>query len=182
MNPNVQIIKWLEADELRIRALDEAASIGLDDWCLAAGFVRNMVWDKTHNYSVSTPLNDIDVIYFNPNDLNEKTDKEYERLLTSKSNLPWSVKNQARMHIRNSDRPYTSTCDAMSYWVEIETAIGVRKLPSQSLELVAPFGCESLFRNTVTINNKRRKPKEFEQRVESKGWLNCWPQLTVKYT
>jgi len=145
----------------------------------AAGFVRNLVWDKTHEKNSPTPLNDIDLVYFNANDCNEETDRDYESYLKSISDYPWSVKNQVRMHMRNMDAPYSSTADAMSYWVEVETAIGVRLSKGHDLEFVAPFGLKSLFNNTVTINSKRRKPKDFDERVNGKKWLEHWPNLKV---
>ena len=52
---------WLTNDPARMAALTIAAAQELPDWCLAAGFVRNLVWDKLHDFSSSTPLNDIDV-------------------------------------------------------------------------------------------------------------------------
>ena len=57
--------------------------------------------------------------------------------------------------------------------------IGVRLLADGSLEIVAPFGCEALFSKTITINSKRRKPQDFHSRIEQKGWLQTWPELTV---
>lgn len=179
MNHETQIKNWLEHDEERLRLLEIAADLNLNDWCLAAGFLRNMVWDRLHGTEFSTPLNDIDLIHYDTNDTSEKSDKEYESILTDKINRPWSVKNQARMHLRNNDIPYLSTCDAMSYWVEIETAIGVRLRENREIEIVAPFGLESLFEFTVTLNAKRPKLKDFEYRINSKGWLRKWPRLIV---
>jgi hypothetical protein len=40
--------------------------------------------------------------------------------------LGWSVKNQARMHERNADRPYRSASDAMMHSPETATAVGAR--------------------------------------------------------
>ncbi len=60
-----QIIQWIEQDEMRMLALRTARQLTLNDWCLAAGFVRNLIWDRLHGFSHSSPLNDIDVIYFN---------------------------------------------------------------------------------------------------------------------
>ena len=83
------------------------------------------------------------------------------------------------MHMRNDDGPYHSTSDAMSYWVEVETAVGVRLATNGLFELVAPFGIESLFEYTVTINDKRRKHDDFIARIQSKRWLQHWPMLKI---
>lgn len=180
MQQEALIKTWIMEDEYRAKALKYALALDLNDWCLAAGFVRNLVWDKTHNIEQPKPLNDIDLIYFNPNDYDENTDRKHEEYLKSISDYPWSVKNQARMNKRNLDAPYSSSSDAMSYWVEVETAVGVRLTKNNDIELVAPFGLDALFNNTITINDKRRKPESFKSRVTKKKWLEYYPNLKVK--
>lgn len=176
-----QILAWIEQDPLRMRALREAQKLGLNDWCLAAGFVRNLVWDRLHQRSDNSPLNDIDVVHFNSQDLSPETDRQYEKQLeTLAPDLPWSVKNQARMHLKYSREPYTSTCDAMSYWVEIETAVGVRLNADNQLELVAPLGIDSLFTFTISANPKHGIPEVLQQRARDKRWTERWPQLAIK--
>jgi hypothetical protein len=115
MNLEHQIIAWIEEDKMRVEALRVAASFNLSDWCIAAGFIRNLVWDKLHNYSSSTPLNDINLIYFDSANLDKENDISIEDALCKKFSLSWSVNNQVRMHIRNDDKPYSSTSHAMSY-------------------------------------------------------------------
>ncbi|MHB0775053.1 nucleotidyltransferase family protein [Halomonas sp. WWR20] len=176
------LIAWLEADTERREALRVASQLQLNDWCLAAGFVRNLVWDKLHGYSEPTPLDDIDLIYFDPTETNESRDRSLESQLYEMLARPWSVKNQAKMHTRNGDDPYHSTADAMTYWVEMETATGVRLKGKRNseLEIVAPFGLYSLFNMTVTMNPKRKKPKVFAARVQGKEWLKKWPGLVIE--
>ena len=174
------IIKdWIRSDKDRMRALHLASTLQLNDWCIAAGFVRNLVWDKLHKKENPTPLNDFDLIYYDSCNIDSAQDKELEMQLKVDSSQPWSVKNQARMHIRNKDKPYTSTLDAMSYWVEIETAVGVKLSETDKIEIVAPFGISNLFGNTITINEKRRKPGDFYKRIKMKNWLSQWPNLKV---
>nr|WP_300309440.1 nucleotidyltransferase family protein [Halomonas sp.] len=175
-----QFLIWLKADAQRLAALERASELRLRDWCLAAGFVRNLVWDRLHEYAQSTPLDDIDLVYFDPQDSSPERDRMLEARLREVSDLPWSVKNQARMHVRNADAPYVSTADAMSFWVEVETAIGVRLVGKRrELEFVAPLGLEALFAGSVTLNRKRPKPDAFKARIETKGWLKKWPRLII---
>jgi hypothetical protein len=179
MDREHQIISWLEQDDMRMEALRIADSLHLNDWCIAAGFVRNLIWDELHRYSSPTPLNDLDLIYFNSSRASQKIDESIEKDLKARSAFPWSVKNQARMHSRNDDEPYTSTSHAMRHWVELEIAIGARLSSRGQVELVAPFGIEALFGNTITINPGRIKPIDFKHRIESKRWLELWPNLKV---
>ncbi|MDG1858468.1 MAG: nucleotidyltransferase family protein [Emcibacteraceae bacterium] len=173
-----QIIKWISDDPFSCEVLEVAKRFNLPDWCLAAGFVRNLIWDKLHGFIEPTPLNDIDFIYYDPERIDVAYEKELEHKLNDMLPLPWSIKNQARMHLKNKDMPYQSTSDAMSYWVEVETAIGASVVNNQ-IKLMALFGVEPLFNYSITINKKRPKTDAFHNRLASKKWLEIWPKLKV---
>ncbi|WP_047607291.1 nucleotidyltransferase family protein [Rahnella aquatilis] len=176
-----QIMTWLREESLHLQALTQASTQNLNDAWLAAGFVRNLVWDRLHGYTQATPLNDIDVVYFNSQDCSVETDERYEQRLKAQSpELPWSVKNQARMHERHGHMPYASSAEAMSYWVEVETAIGARMNTDGQIELNAPLGLDALFAFSITPNPRHAIPAVFAERVRSKGWLSRWPKLSVK--
>ncbi|MGR6874118.1 nucleotidyltransferase family protein [Pseudomonas sp. HK3] len=176
-----RIVKLCESDEFRLSALECVSLLDLPDCYIAAGFVRNLVWDVLHEKSSITPLNDIDVIYFDLNESNPDQYKKYEnKLNVMLPNINWQVRNQAFMHFRNNDAPYIDSLDAMSYWPEKETAVGIRRLKDGSLECVSAFGFDSLFNLQITHNPKRLK-SIFEERVNSKDWLVIWPQLKVTY-
>lgn len=159
---------------------------------LAAGFIRNLVWDKLHN--IQTELNDIDFIYFDQSDLSSGRDGEIEAELNRIAPMyPWSVKNQARMHLRNQHQQYASSIDAMSYWPEKQTAVGVsyqlkasstskpssrsaHALESAELALHSPFDLACLFDLSLQHNPKAKRAL-FEQRLTQKGWLQTYPKL-----
>ncbi len=166
----------IQADHWRMRALHALAQLDLPDGLIAAGFVRNLVWDDIHGYQHS-PLNDVDVIYFDATGEVSATGTE-QRLHRLVPDVNWEVKNQAQMHHRNHDRPYHSCSDAMRFWPEKETAVAVRLTHAQKIEVVAPFGLESLFSGHITHNSKRSLAT-FKHRVESKNWLVQWPQLKM---
>jgi len=138
-----------------------------------------MVWDSLHNMPLSTPLNDVDVIYYQPNESNLTAYLTYETQLKEQMpTLNWQVRNQATMHKRNGDLPYTSSLDAMRYWPEKETAIAIRQVASNRYECIAAFGFESLFNGCITHNPKRSR-ETFEDRISNKNWLIQWPSLQV---
>ncbi|GBU13697.1 nitrate reductase [Enterobacterales bacterium] len=174
------IIGWIEQDPMRMLALRTAQELGLNDWCLAAGFVRNLVWDRLHELTQTTPLNDIDVIYFDSQVICVETEKRLEQRLSKTAALPWSVKNQARMHILHDHRPYSSSSEAMSYWVETETVIGATLSSNGEVILVAPLGTAELFEFSITANPRHGNPQVMLERAESKGWLTRWPRLRLK--
>jgi hypothetical protein len=174
----VELIKnWLKQDRMRMQALECVANLGPIDAWLAAGFVRNLVWDKLHG-TVSR-LSDIDVIYYEPNDTSEVTDKAYEAKLVAALDLPWSVKNQARMHLKNNHQPYVSVSDAMSYWPEQQTALAVR-LRAGELQLLNLFPLGPLLALELSPNPKST-PGVFESRLKAKNWLANYPLLKRLY-
>ena len=166
----------LRQDKPRMQQLQAVQTLQLPDCFVAAGFVRNMVWDALHDYP-PTPLNDVDVIYYDeqlriaPEDI-EKT------LTNALPDINWQVKNQAVMHHRNHDPAYQNSTDAMRYWPEKETAVGVRLNYNNQLELAAPFGVQSLLEGKLTHNPLRSK-EVFKQRIASKQWLEKWPKLQI---
>ncbi|WP_133406559.1 nucleotidyltransferase family protein [Parashewanella tropica] len=174
-----KIVEWIQNDPVRIQALKIVEFVfnqeGIKEYLLAAGFVRNLVWDRLHDFEQLSPLFDIDVIFYDTHEPSELRDQNLETLLKNELSLPWSVKNQARMHVRNGDRPYQSVNDAMSYWPEKETAIGVR-LEKNEIVVQSAFGLDSLFALEVT-HNPKRSLDIFYQRVKDKNWLSLYPKL-----
>lgn len=173
-----RILDILKQDTKRIKILDIVSKLKLPQCFVAAGFLRNMVWDYIHGYK-NTELNDIDIVYFDKNEETSKNSLKIENKL--KNEFPefnWEVRNQAIMHKRNGNPQYSSTIDAMSYWPEKETAVGIRKLGQNDYEIISVFEINSLFSNTIT-HNPKRDIEVFKQRVKEKSWLSIWPLLKV---
>lgn len=156
-------------------------SLQLKNAYIAAGYVRNQVWDKLHGYLERTPFNDVDVIYFDDKNVNEETEKHFEaRLRQYNRNVKWSVKNQARMHLRNHEKPYKGIEDAIKRWPETATAVGIRLNDMGGLDVLAPHGLEDLFALRVRRSPYFQDPDFYLQRVMEKGWLKRWDKLTLE--
>lgn len=168
----------MRADRDRMAVLAAVSTLALSDGWVAAGFVRAAVWDALHGFETATPLDDIDVVYFDPRHVEPENDRELEaalrRLLPG---LPWSVRNQARMHTRNGDRPYRSSADAMAHWLETPTAVGLALRDSREIGILAPFGLDDLLDIVIrpTPHARAHRPDAFRERVQSKPWLRQWP-------
>ena len=164
----------------RMAMLHAVATLGLPDAWIAAGAIRNAVWDALHGYTCSTPLSDVDVVWFDPDHADGQVDQRLEQWLTARMpSVTWSVKNQARMHTRHGDAPYTGTLDAMRAWPETATAVATR-LGRSGIECCAPYGVEDL--STLILRPTPRfasAPAVFDERVRSKCWLTTWPRLRV---
>ena len=165
--------------EFHMRALKAVKNLGLPDCYIAAGFIRNLVWDHIHYHSTPTPLNDCDVVYFDALEQGDTAHLMYEQRLNQlMPEVKWQVRNQAKMHIRNNDQPYRDTLDAMRHWVELETAVGVKLNEEEQLVFCSVFGWESVFAGLITPN-PLRDMAIFEHRVSSKQWLKRWPKLKI---
>lgn len=148
---------------------------------IGAGFVRNAVWDALHGLADATPLSDVDVLYFAADDLAPETDFGWERrLLSAGPEVPWSVRNQARMHLRNDDLPYRDCSDSMCHWPEVCTVVAVR-LRDDALELLTPLGVDDLLNLRVRPTERfRAKPEIYRARLAAKNWLARWPMLDIQ--
>jgi len=182
LNAPADILTLIAAQPERMRLLRGVRDHGPTDAWIGAGFVRNAVWDVLHGHVEATPLADVDVLYFAPDCLAAEADEAWERRLREACpGVPWSVRNQARMHLRNGDQPYRDCADALRHWAEICTAVAVR-LQDEQLELLAPLGIDDLLELRVRPTERfRAKPDIYRERLTAKNWLARWPMLKVEY-
>ncbi|KOS68808.1 hypothetical protein AEA09_09825 [Lysinibacillus contaminans] len=177
-----QLIDIIKNDSYIMSILEAVEKLNLNDAWVSAGLIRNKVWDVLHNSN--TPINDIDVIYFDSTDTSWETEKKLEQKLESLlPNQPWSVKNQARMHLKNGLAPYTSSYDGVAHFTEIPTAIAVR-LRKNELEVMAPYGLEDLFNKIVQPTPYFQKDSKLHviyiKRMQEKEWHKTWGDLSIE--
>lgn len=170
----------LHSDPWSMKTLSAARSLQLPDWAIGGGFVRNRVWDRLSGRE-ETRLNDVDLLFFDSDTPSKARDMEIEQSIRHLlPDIPWSVKNQARMHLRNLTRPYLNTEDAMRHWLETATAVAVRLDNNDDLIVLAPFGLSDLFnmiiRPTFAASSKM---DQFETRIHKKNWLSIWPEVKI---
>ena len=166
----------------RLAALRAVARLNLPDGWIAAGMIRNAVWDLRQGHTDPTPANDVDVVWFDRRRASESEDRRLEEVLSAQSPaVAWSVRNQARMHLHNGHMPYSSTVDAMRHWPETATAVAARILPDKRIELRAPFGFSDLLDMVLRPGPDfdGAAGKVFLGRIKSRNWLARWPNLTV---
>ncbi|KMN44958.1 MULTISPECIES: nucleotidyltransferase family protein [Bacillus] len=180
------IIHFIQNDPWMMNVLQMAKSLQLPDWWVCAGFVRSKIWDTLHNYEVRTATPDVDVIYYD----SMQKDEAYEQLLETKltnmdATIPWSVKNQARMHVVNKMLPYSSSVDAISKFPETATALGVTLDEKNNVILTSPCGIEDVLSLQVKPTPHFLETKErihlYKKRVIKKNWQSKWPNITITY-
>jgi hypothetical protein len=178
------LIKIIQSDEYTKHIIDFVYDQSKDfykDFYIGGGIIRNLVWDKQHHYKIRTPLDDIDIIYFDENNITKQADDAIEKKLKSiLPNIDWSVRNQARMHTINNDEKYTDIVDAVSKWPETASAILIKKDRFGKYKIIAPHGLKDLFmlyvRPTPAFENKIQRVVE---RSQCKKWKEKWPNLRI---
>lgn len=170
----------LVRDQLRWQALGIVEALNLPQGCIGAGFVRNLVWDHLHGRACDCREEDIDVLFYDQSTTDPAYDAEIEaKLRASAPDLNWSVKNQARMHLRNQDAPYISVEDAMRFWPETATAVAAMRSKSDVI-IIAPFGLFDL--EGLILRPTSAEPHKiaaFRTRVQAKNWRTRWPKVQV---
>ncbi|PHB85054.1 hypothetical protein COE98_26805 [Bacillus wiedmannii] len=180
------IIRLIKNDEWMMDILQMAKSLELPDWWICAGFVRSKIWDTLHDYEIRTATPDIDVIYFDQLHTDEVYEQSLEKALVNMdASIPWSVKNQARMHVVNNMPPYSSSVDAISKFPETATALGVTLDELNNVILTAPCGIEDVLSLQVRPTDHFLETKErlhmYNARVNKKKWQNIWPNIAITY-
>ncbi|MBW4085497.1 nucleotidyltransferase family protein [Paenibacillus sp. S150] len=178
------LLRAVKDDSWMMSILAAVRELQLPDSWVCAGFVRSKVWDMQHGFTQRTPLADVDVIYYDPDDIREEVEKTWEsRLRKADPSVPWSVKNQARMHTVNGLVPYSSSTDGMSKFPETAAALGLAMDGYGELKLSAPHGVSDaigmIVRASPHFKANRKLHPVYEERVAKKNWQAVWKQLQV---
>ena len=181
-----EILERLSQDQDIRTILEMIRSLELKDSWLAAGSVRNFIWNILSGKSGFDAETDVDVIFFDPTVSYEKTLQLEMELRKAFPAYSWELKNQVYMHIHSPNtQPYTGSKDAMSKYPECCTAIGLRLLENDKLELFAPYGLADIrafqVRPTPHFLADADRKKLYRQRIRKKNWQAKWPQLSFEY-
>jgi len=166
-------------------ALRAGRELGLAQWCIGAGALRNLVWDALHGQPRSA-LADVDLAYFCAQDLSPARDAALQgRLAELCPGLPWEVTNQAGVHLwfeahfGHAVEPLRSLEEAVASWPEFATAVALAPREDGSLRVIAPHGLGDLFDMVVRRNPVRVSLRTYGERVASKRYAERWPRVRV---
>ncbi len=158
------------------------------DWLVGAGVIRNLVWDHLHQYQTPTPLADIDVIFFDPQDVRPERDRMVQQQLARRlPHVAWEATNQAAVHLWYEEvfgfsvPALHSSEQAVGTWPETATSVAVRLLATDEIYIAAPCGLSDLFNMVLRRNPCRVTREQFAQRLHSKQIVRKWPRVQVIY-
>lgn len=100
-----RLLSIILSDEWMMTVLKRHFELKIPDSWIGAGFVRNKVWDILHHHKERTPLNDIDIIYFDKSNKVNPRQKE-NQLNKYFPSVKFSFKNQALMHKKQGHSCY----------------------------------------------------------------------------
>jgi hypothetical protein len=75
--------------------------------------------------------------------------------------------------------PLTSAADGVATWPETATAVAVRLLADDHIQVVAPCGLEDLFGLVCRRNPRRVTVEHYRKRVHDKRIADRWPGVEV---
>ncbi|WP_409863314.1 nucleotidyltransferase family protein [Roseateles sp.] len=169
-----------------MRALHAARYLGLPQWCIGAGALRNRVWDHLHGHSEPSALADVDLAYFDPEEPSGEEAAHQAALARACPDLPWELTNQAHVHLwfescfGHAVAPLRSLQDAVASWPEFATAVAVRLEADDTLTVIAPHGLDDLFAMRIRRNPARVSVETFRQRIAQKQYAQRWPRVLIE--
>jgi hypothetical protein len=165
--------------------LEVVRAVGPLGGYVAAGAVRDTVWDALTGRPSTRPSGDVDVVYWAEAEP-EGAPLAYEtKLRAALPAIVWEVTNQATIHLWHRQmqglaaEPHRSVADGLATWPETATAVGVRLGAEGTLDILAPLGLADLFALRLRHNPVLTSPDVFRQRAKAKRWLQRWPELQL---
>lgn len=169
--------------------LDYISELNLPNFYIAAGSIFQTIWNYYDSRELNFGIKDLDVIYFNNNDLRVEKDLEYYNSINKYArfkgfNYEIDVSNEARMHLWKMEHnqgvkvePYKNSEDAISKWIATVHAIGITKENNQ-IKVYAPYGLSDIFSKTIRPIKHDRNSKELYDK-KAAGWAKRFNNLTI---
>ena len=181
-------ISILEQNTELMDILDYVYKLELPNFYIAAGSVFQTIWNYYDKKSLNYGIRDIDIIYYNKNDISVDTDIHYYNLIkdycTRKGyNYEIDVSNEARMHLwqkekLNMDVPqYINSEDAINNWMATVHAIGVTK-ENDSIKIYAPYGLSDIYSKTIRPLKHKYTTKDIYNK-KAKSWSERFDNLNI---
>ena len=172
------LITILKKNNELMDVLNYIDSLKLPNYYIAAGSVFQTIWNYYDNNDLNYNIKDIDVIYYDDNDLSVEIDIKYYDLINDyckSKNYTYEidVSNEARMHIWKKEKynidvePYINSEDAIDKWIATVHAIGITK-ENNDIKVYAPYGLSDIFSRTIRpIKHKYNSKEIYDKKANS---------------
>ena len=183
-----QAILILEKNKDLMDVLNFICELNLPNFYIAAGSVFQTIWNYYDNRPLNYGIKDIDVIYYNKDDLSVDTDIKYYNLINDYCikqgyNYEIDVSNEARMHLWKKEKfnitveQYKNSEDAINKWIATVHAIGITK-EKNYLKIYAPYGLSDIYSRTIRPIKHKDNTKEIYDK-KAKSWNERFDNLNI---
>lgn len=181
-------IDILEKNIELMAILDYVSKLNLPNFYIAAGSIFQTIWNYYDGKDLNSEIKDIDVIYYDNNDLRVEKDLEYYNMINdySKSkgfNYEIDVSNEVRMHLWVKEHEnmeieqYKNSEDAISKWIATVHAVGITK-ENDKIKVYAPYGLSDIFSKTIRpIRHESSSKEKYYKKVLN--WGKRFKGLTI---
>jgi uncharacterized protein len=176
----------IRSEPVLMDVLEAVRDLRVPDGWLVSGAIYNLVWNRLTDRASFYGVNDIDIIYFDGDDLSWDAEDRVIRLIEAALldvPVPVQPRNQARVHLWYEQKfgiafaPLASACESLERYASKTHAVAARLDDAGALELVAPFGLDDLFAFRVTPNtlaDSRVTHTTKGERIRA-----MWPEVSV---
>lgn len=171
-----------------MRVLTTVRDVELPDAWVGAGTIRDLVWGGLYGSGFDPgDVRDVDVVFFDPDDLShDRDDEATRRLHDAWPQVPWEASNQAAVHTWYASEfgggpvhPLLTVADAVATWPETATAVAVRLDPAGEVEVCAPLGLADLLAGVWRRNPRRVSLPVSLARLARHKPAQRWPAVQV---
>jgi hypothetical protein len=181
-------ISILEKNTELMDILDYIYKLKLPNYYIAAGSVFQTIWNYYDKKPLNYGISDIDIIYYNKDNLSVDMDIYYYNLIKDYCmkkgyNYEIDVSNEARMHLwqkekLNMDVPqYINSEDAINNWIATVHAIGITK-ENDSIKIYAPYGLSDIYSRTIRPLKHKYTTKDIYNK-KAKSWSERFDNLNI---
>ena len=185
---NEEMITILKRNKELMEVLDYIETLKLPNFYIAAGSIFQTIWNYYDNNDLKDNIKDIDVIYYNNNDLSVDIDIKYYNLIdefckNKGYKYEIDVSNEARMHLWKKEKfnidvePYTCSEDAIDKWIATVHAIGITK-DNNNIKIYAPYGLSDIYSRTIRPIKHKYNTKEIYDK-KAKSWSKRFSNLNI---
>lgn len=181
-----EFVNFIKANEKVWHVVENAHQLNLPNWYVGAGCLVQTIWNIQSGFDPNFAIKDIDLIYFDSNDISKAGEQEVEksaRKMFASVGIDIDVKNQARVHTWYEEKfgypimPYASSEAAINTWPTTATATAVKFEADETLSIYAPYGLNDVY-GLIVRANKTQITEEIYI-AKTKRWKSCWPGLTI---
>ena len=185
---NEKFIKILKQNKDLMIILNYIDELNIPNYYIAAGAVFETIWNYYDNKPLNYGIKDIDIIYYDSNNLSKDDEKELENKIVNhfkklNLNYEFDVHNEARMHLWKKENEnqnihkYKNSEDAIDKWIATVHAIGITK-DNNKIKVYAPYGLSDIFSKTIRpIKHKANSKDLYDNKV--RGWEKRFNGLNI---